>query len=260
MNSINIRYHVISLVAVFLALGVGIFVGSSINIFNVDSLVKKQEALIGKQEKNYNEWKKQSENDRARLKESQDYIAELEQKSIPLLMEGRLRGMNVGIVLVGDFPRGSDSDSVVIDLLNRADCIIAYKLKFPLAAMESYASGRHGNLSDDLAAELVLGSEHSSDLTSRLQTDGAVLAGNFEKPVKGMIFVLGENIDANLATKYLLPLQSAVDSRDKAVVNVTFGKYKSYEDLFSDSKAPLLQGIETPSSQAALINRLAQHM
>jgi len=45
---IDLRYHIVSLVAVFLALGIGILVGST--VLGGDTLVKQQEELAGRLE------------------------------------------------------------------------------------------------------------------------------------------------------------------------------------------------------------------
>lgn len=260
MNQIDIKYHVISIVAVFLSLGVGIFVGSNTNFFNIDAVMKKQDDIINRLEDTHKELQAQIGLERARQKESQDYIAQLENKSIPLLMQGRLRGMSVGIVEVGDFPGGANKDVVVVDVLNRADCVMAFKVRLSLAEIQQIGAGRQGNVYDDLAAEFLLGAAQSSELTTILQTNGAVLAGNFQKPVQGIVFVLGENVDETLASKVLLPLENSVVSHDGAAVNAIVGKSQAYEKLFADSKIPMIENIETITSQAELINRLGARL
>jgi hypothetical protein len=251
---------VISLVAVFLSLGVGIFVGSNTNLFNIDTMIKKQNSIIDRLDARYKDQQKQVELDGARLKESQDYILQLEQKSIPLLMQGRLRGMSVGLVEVGDFASAANNDTAVVDVLNHADCVMAFKMRMPLASIEKISVTHRGSIADDLAIELLQGAAHSSDITGVLQGEGDLLAGDFSKPVQGIIFVLGENVNMDLASKFLVPIQKSLLGRDGVVVNVTFGKFKSYEDLFGETKIPILQDIETTSSQAELVNKLAKRL
>ncbi|HCJ78844.1 MAG TPA: copper transporter, partial [Desulfotomaculum sp.] len=101
---INLRYHIASLVATFLALGIGILIGSI--MLGNDTLVKQQQQLTRKLELQIEELRKKNEAVQAivnNLETSNDVKEQFEKQSLPFLLAGRLSGYQVAIVEINNY-------------------------------------------------------------------------------------------------------------------------------------------------------------
>jgi hypothetical protein len=112
---INFRFHIVSLIAIFLALGIGVIMGTAvIDRAVVDRLEKQQDLL------HHDIDDVRSENNRLRgaLKDERDAARELADQGSERLLDGALTGTPV--VLVG--ARGAEADGLddFVDLLGRA--------------------------------------------------------------------------------------------------------------------------------------------
>jgi hypothetical protein len=101
---VDFRYHALSLVAVFLALGIGIVLGVTVG----DSLVSEaDENLRDSLREDVTEAREQ-------VREQQDLGTRRDaviDETAPIVWEGRLRGIRIALVAVGELP-GSIDDSV----------------------------------------------------------------------------------------------------------------------------------------------------
>jgi hypothetical protein len=105
------RYHIATISAIFLALGIGIIIGSS--------FVKS--AIVERQTKRLEELKSQFNNEVVALREdnqqSSDFIAAL----TPRLIGNQLKDVHVALVQVGDYP---DTVSKIRDTLQQAGAVV----------------------------------------------------------------------------------------------------------------------------------------
>jgi hypothetical protein len=107
---INFRYHVVSLTAVFLALAIGLVVGTAaLNGPVADTLRNRVDAL-SKDNSNYRE---QANQYRDQLNRTQDFATEVS----PTLLDGRLAGRKIVVMVL---PSGQDYAEGVIDMLKVA--------------------------------------------------------------------------------------------------------------------------------------------
>jgi hypothetical protein len=98
----DFRYHALSLVAVFLALGIGIVLGVTIG----DSLVSDAEKNIRKSLRgDVVDARNDADQARADLRRRDDLIS----GSLPLIAGSRLRGRSVAVVGIGALPRDAES-------------------------------------------------------------------------------------------------------------------------------------------------------
>ena len=98
------RYHIASLVATFLALGIGILIGSI--MLGNDTLVKQQQQLTRKLELQIEELRKKNEAVQAivnNLEVSNDLKEQFEKQSLPFLVAGRLSGYQVAIIEINHY-------------------------------------------------------------------------------------------------------------------------------------------------------------
>ncbi|MCR4402170.1 MAG: copper transporter [Firmicutes bacterium] len=100
---VDMKYHLASLVAVFLALGVGILVGSA--LVTDSALVERQEQMIDRLEEDFARMRAEKEDLSGRLAASQRLLAaslEFEESAASLLVRGRLSGKRVAIAVCHD--------------------------------------------------------------------------------------------------------------------------------------------------------------
>lgn len=102
---IDLRYHIASLVAVFLALGIGILIGSS--VLGVDTLARQQEQIAERLENHLNELREENRTLQAELalREGEiDRHNRFQEDILPYLVAGRLEGTRVALVEIGTYP------------------------------------------------------------------------------------------------------------------------------------------------------------
>ena len=108
---INLRYHIVSITAVFLALGIGLFMGSS---FLADAAISGLRNNLDDAEKGIDRTSAENSDLRARLNQGQDQDEQLEELGAPQLFRDRLTDMPVVLVV----SEGTDQGS--LDVLRRA--------------------------------------------------------------------------------------------------------------------------------------------
>lgn len=109
---IDLRYHIASLVAIFLALGLGVLIGST--IVGNDVMVEQQKKMIDRLEEQFNTLKEQENNLMAENQQSTKVISYYENFSktfLPIIVKDRLNGYNVAVVVTG-------SDDIPAEMLN----------------------------------------------------------------------------------------------------------------------------------------------
>lgn len=106
---IDIRYHVASLVAVFLALGLGILIGST--VIGSDVLVEQQKKMITQLENQFSTLRQREEELTTQnrfVSQINHYYEQYSQAVSPPIIKDRLRGYQVAIVVTGgqEIPAG----------------------------------------------------------------------------------------------------------------------------------------------------------
>lgn len=96
---IDFKFHIFSLVAIFLALGIGIVVG--ITLVGDDSLVQEQKVIIDRLEKDFKmlrDESRETQKEIAAFKSSNNIYQEFAQTVLPALVKGRLARKNIAII------------------------------------------------------------------------------------------------------------------------------------------------------------------
>lgn len=96
---VDFKFHIFSLVAIFLALGIGIVVG--ITLVGDDSLVHEQKIIIDRLEQDFKvlrEESRETKKEIAAFKSSNNIYQEFAQTVLPALVKGRLEGKNIAII------------------------------------------------------------------------------------------------------------------------------------------------------------------
>lgn len=100
---IDLKYHISSIVAIFLALGLGILIGSSIVGDNL--LIEQQKKMIDRLEEQFYVFQEREAKLEADNKKMTDIINNYENYSqavLPLLVNGRLEGYKAALIVTGD--------------------------------------------------------------------------------------------------------------------------------------------------------------
>ncbi|MFA6448464.1 MAG: copper transporter [bacterium] len=258
MGPIDIRYHAISIAAVFLALGVGIIVGSSTNFFGITSILDRQNRVIERLEGNYKDIRKDVRDTRAELTASKQYIGSLETGLIPQLLSGRLDGFRYGVVTIGVLPGENASEDSLVAPLKSAGAVNAFKLRVKPEKLSELAGEDAGAFVNQFGKELLRGAAFGSKYTDAFMKDGSVASGSFEKPVDGVIFALGENVDLKMLRDILLPIEKLVLGNKGISLNVVYGKQAAYEEIFKPSGILYFSDAETLPGQIEVVRRLEE--
>ncbi|MEW6203305.1 MAG: copper transporter [bacterium] len=245
MRPIDIKYHVVSLVAVFLALGVGIIVGSNSNLIGTNTIIDRQNMIISRLEKNFDEQREEMKNTKAFLKETGEYVQTLETKTIPALLRGKFDGMRFGMVNVGAFDAGNQPTEHILTTLKTAGAAQGFILNINLEFISEMAGDDADNFLPRIAGELVNGAAYGSSITGEFIKNDHLASGDFKQPVNCVVFVLGENLDQKLIQDILIPLELQIRKWQSITENITAGENEIYRRIFSGSTLSFYQGAET---------------
>lgn len=101
---IDFKFHIFSLVAIFLALGIGIVVG--ITLIGDDSLIQEQKVIIDRLEEEFNLLRAESRETQQEIvafKNSNDVYQQFAQSVLPILVEKRLDNRNIAIINTNNY-------------------------------------------------------------------------------------------------------------------------------------------------------------
>jgi copper transport outer membrane protein MctB len=224
----DLRYHVASLAAVFLALIIGILVGVGISGPVDNQKTKFLEEQVAKYQDQLDKTASESPRRAREEQAARSFINE----AYPVLARNRLRGKQIAVVFVGDVDPGTSG--AVNGLLNDsgAEQLRLRVLKVPVdvaqldAALKNQpaASGLRGRknveeLGRSLGEELVLGGD--TPLWNSL-SDALALqqVGGNKKPADGVIVVRSADPQRGATSRFLLGLYSGLASEAVPAVGV----------------------------------------
>jgi hypothetical protein len=206
---IDLRYHIASLVAVFLALGIGILVGSA--ILGVDMLTGQQEQIAERLEIHLDELRDENQAAHAEVVQLQ---AEMELQSqfqkgiLPYLVAGRLAGRQIALVEISTYP----VDHNLPGLLKMAGAEVVSITKIPgglnlenhksdLLSLGSWSSVSGDTLTSLLAEEvaraIVVG---PSPVVKYLVDEGLIaVTGEYGRTLDTVVLVGGSGEDPEVA-------------------------------------------------------------
>lgn len=201
---LNLKYHIVSLAAVFCALAIGIFVGS--NLVGNDLFVDQQKQLVSRLEQEFNllrEQNRQTQDELTVFKNTTDDYRLFCEQTFPLIISGKLDQKSFAVIELSP----SDATEKVIKTINDAGANVAYSAAFnweappdwsillspdeqgPLTNKENYI-----RLFNQIEGFLISG--HDTPALSELRQNGfLVVDGVPGKAVDGVILLEGSNED-----------------------------------------------------------------
>ena len=251
------RYHVITVAAIFLALGVGIIIGSSfVQSQIVDRLTKRLETLGD-----------QFRRDIAPLRESNQAYATFVESAAPIIVANRLSGIRIALIQTGDY---SDTVRHVREALEAAGAEIASTTvisgEFSSRAAEQLPAlapqiKPHGQtLTDsagilDVLAQALGHAGHEPDARALEKAGLIELSGDYTKPVSFAVLIGGARADSGSRVNEVdLPLISALKPLVAAVAAVEPSDAEvSYVEALRAADIPTVDNADTDIGRIAVV-------
>jgi 5-enolpyruvylshikimate-3-phosphate synthase len=208
---LEFRYHIVSLIAVLLSLGIGIVIGSTLL---PSALMEKQTQMVKKLERDFAEIRKETKKVEGRLKLSDTF----EKNVLPLVIHSKLNGKNIAIIETNE--QSNDLvQNILIGILKQAGANIqnvtsisegfGFENKELKQAVTSHLGLQNHtmnkilqNISSRLAKEIVQGGD--IPLLSYLQEKRVIQpSGDYSNPSYTVVIVGGSNKKNNNVNFYI---------------------------------------------------------
>ncbi|GAV25642.1 hypothetical protein ciss_15750 [Carboxydothermus islandicus] len=266
---IDFKYHIASLIAVFLALGLGIFIGTSLGYDNRigEAILNQQKQLTQGIEKRLDELKKKNDELEAineELEVTNKVLKQYQEETLPVLVKGKLTGKKVAIVVTGYYGLNDE----VKEVLKKAGAeivsiteIIPEELTNP-ADIDYIKSQMKWQIKDEkefytkFALEVgknLLTPGDGSTLLTLAKTDALKITGKYGVPLDGVVVIGGGLSESDLVNYLDLPLIKFL----KTVPVVIGGEYsnveKSYIKYYQKERITTIDDLDLPSGQLSLV-------
>lgn len=263
---INMKYYIVSIGAIFIALGIGMLVGFNLNY---DQELSKQQAnIISDLDNKFEDLKTTNDNlekSLSTLTSNYDQAIELINKNTDKIIAGSLSEKNIGIISTNE---NNDYSTEISDIITKANGSIAFNImlknnvenKDKLQEVSTKLNVELKSTKDlvKYISECLASQEGSSKLQELqnldvikvnsisdefLNCESVILAGGNESKVDDKKF---KEIDEMLI--------STLKGQDKAVVGVQkTGSKFSYVDMYSKNKVTNIDNIDEGIGQVSLV-------
>ena len=260
----DLRYHVASLAAVFLALIIGILVG--VGIADRGYLDKGTRSLLEQRVADLQKQLNQTAQQAGNLGRNQDAARAYISKTYPVLVRNRLRGKRVAVVFVGSVDGGvrsavnralTDAGGQQLRLRALTVPIDGSQIDAKLASSPKVGSfsgqGRFESLGRALGQELMLGGD--TPLWNAL-TDLLVeqREGGSKDPADGVVVVRTAKPQKNATSRFLLGLYSGLVSTGSPAVGVEASDARrSAISVYRQAGLSSVDDIDTLAGKLALV-------
>lgn len=268
---LDLRYHITSLAAIFLALGIGILIGSS--MIGSDAMTKQQKKMIEGIEKEFALLREENKQNEEQLIKSQEVMAnqqQFNQSVLPLLVRDKLKGRKVALLDLNYHKEhdglanvlrsaGADVQSVTVVNLSL--------LKDPILSKQT--AGILGNTKNDnpdkylpdlarlLAGAIATG--ENGDLIRFLDDNEVIkISGNYGPPLQDLILVGGsDSKDLDYAKKFDLVMVKNLQKAGIGVYGVEDSQTPiSYMRYYQNARLTTVDDIDTTYGQLALVQAM----
>jgi len=255
----DLRYHVASLAAVFVALLIGILVGVAMSGKVDDAEKRRLESDVRRLEAEI----EAAGERRANVTREQKAFRAFVNKAYPALIADRLRGKRVAILFVGPADAGlrRDIEQAVVDA-GSSGPVRVRALKVPIDAaridgeldgeLAEYRTAGLDDLGGELARELVDGGDTPAwnALTPLIVEEKA---GSFRRAADGVVIARTVKAQKGETALLLSGLYSSLADIDVPTIGVeTSGVSESAVGVWSEAGLSTVDDIEAPAGQLAL--------
>jgi len=253
---IDLRYHIATVAALFLALGLGIFIGST---FISDAiLIKEQEQLIVRLEKEFDKLRDDNRSLKASLANFQEILNaydELGKEIFPVLAQNKLARKSIGLIVTNpDF-----NTEEFIEVLMEAGAENVYQVRI---AKEFFLQDQSENLVPDIIAIIVgfLVPPGQEKVTEE-PVGSKFINGSFTSPVDYLLIIGGHTISTGLDYVKLLdlPLVKEIMKLEIPIIGVQPKDMKlSCIPTYKALGIPTVEDLDTFMGRVKLIKLLDQ--
>ncbi|WP_031515131.1 copper transporter, partial [Desulfofalx alkaliphila] len=263
---IDFRYHVVTLVAVFLALGIGIIIGSA--LLGSEAIVQQQREMTDRLEAQLQEIRMENKTVQARINELEvdgTIQKQFEKQVLPVLVSGKLAEQNVVIIetnnygmrdeLLSTLEMAGAQVSSVTTLLNGLNPgAQGDELRSSLGLEE----GDEGRITEQLArliAEGIVTGDKQAAFNTLAQSDMIKNVGEYGVPLNAVIIIGGSHDESlvktdvidNVMISYFLDKGIPVFGLEDS--NATI----SYMEEYQKFNISTVDNIDTVPGQLALV-------
>jgi len=268
---IDFKYHVASLVAVFLALGIGILVGSSFLGENVnEAIIQQQKQIVSNLNRDFEQMRqdhKVAQEEIESYKSALNISKQFEDQVLPALLSGKLAGKNIAVIETSNYDFHNDwIDTMGMTGANVVSITTVLE-GFDLSQEETRNSiktklmlkdASEGAVSQELAREIaegVISAQNLENLHYFEQLGLIKNSGEYGVPIDAVIFVGGSQEEVGERCANLdLPMMNYFLERNVPVFGVeTSDVAYSYMKEYQKLKVSTVDNIDMIPGQLSLV-------
>lgn len=268
---IDLKYHIASLVAVFLALGIGILVGSAVLGNNVnDVIMKQQKQMVDDLNRNMDKIRKDNVVAREEIdayKSSLNVSKQFEQQLLPSLVANKLAGKKLAIVETGNAGFNNDwintlklsgakvsSITTVLDGINLTDQKARKDIATKLMLTDISDEAMTKEISKEMAAG-ILTAQNIENLHYFEQQGLIKTSGDYGVPINAVIIVGGSQTDLkDRCVKLDIPMMDYFISKKIQVYGVEASEVQySYMKQYQKLKVSTIDNVDMVPGQVSLV-------
>lgn len=263
--NINMKYYIVTIGAIFLALGIGIIVGFNLN--NDQELTKQQSEVLGEFETRFdslNKEKEELQNQIDSLNEDYNELKSYVSKNYSILVSDELSDKNTGIILTNE---KNDYSEDLEQIIKDADGELAFNIVVNDAIDDE---NKLKELSDKLDTEIktsqdcinyivdALNGDSAKEDLQKLQDLGLIKIKSLSDDYASYdsVVLVGENEDENIKSSFEVKdknIISKLKSEKKYLVAVQReGSKSEFIKLCSDSKISTINNIDEAVGKISL--------
>lgn len=268
---INMRYLIVSLASVFLALGIGMFIG--LNFDGQEIFLEQQETLINDMEYKFEEMRTANEELQENIKlknQNLDNYEEFTNTIFPRLIDLKLQDMNIAVIETNDDYIYNEISSTIKKAGGKVSLTTYIKEEFSLETSEKfdeiyrYFTEKKGEIVDrdnfhTFLSEKVAQSILEQDLQTLeyLQEQEVIeLKGEYREDIDCFIIAGGSDSENKLSMieKIDIPLIRKIKQYNIPIIGVEQSNVKnSYMETYKKQKISTIDNIDTIMGQYSLV-------
>lgn len=256
---IDFKYHVTSLVAIFLALGIGILIGSL--ALNNEFIGEQQEALINRLEGDFQQLRIQNGLTRSELAATNDNLEEYKdlcRKMMPALIKDKLENYRVVVIQTNN---SCSLDDIIAPLETagaEVEAVISVLNDVSLANVSSgntYPESGEEVAVMDLLGEAILFGDENGVIADLVERKMVKISGTTGNSIDAVILAGGSDLDAGEQTKWLdLSLADFFLKNTVPVIGVESSTAAySYMSYYQEKPIITIDNIDSIPGQISLI-------